>query len=171
MTRRNLLALSAFAVLAGASTAAAQSAPARLTPRNAPAFVGGAIPAASIVDARRAAEEGHLREARTLYRSVVSKTIAAGDYAGEALYGLAQTEFALDNRRAAATALDDAAEQAGKFGDPELRLRALFEAATLYRDLGERSKVADRVPAIQALLKSPVISAAVRNDISSRVGL
>lgn len=165
----NILVVSAIVASLAAVPTGAQSSAGFAATRATPAAIGGPSTGASVSEARQLAENGRLREARGVYKSVIDAKTAAGDYAGEALYGLANIEYALNNPRAAASVLDNLANEASRFGDPEMRLRALFESATLYRDLGEGAKVVERLPQIQTLLKSPVISEQTRLDISGRI--
>jgi hypothetical protein len=113
--------------------------------------------------------EGRFRDARRAYRTIVSQQRADGEYPMDALQGLARAAFALNDNRGTAAALDELAAAADKFGDPETRLRSLFDAALVYQGLGDRDQVADHLPEIRMLLKSPVIAEATRQDIGGRI--
>ncbi|MBI3568503.1 MAG: hypothetical protein HY084_09935 [Gemmatimonadetes bacterium] len=168
MSSGSKLFAAALVASLAAVPATAQSASALAASRALPAYIA-TDRAVSIADAQRLVEQGRLRDARNAFRRVALEQMDAGEYAAEALNGLARTEFALNDLRATASTLDLLASEAARFGDPEVRLRSLVEAALTYQDLGDRQKVADLVPAIQALLKSPVISEATRRDVASRL--
>jgi hypothetical protein len=120
-------------------------------------------------DAQRFMTEGRFKDARRVYRSIIAGKRAAGEYAIEALQGLAKAEFALNDDRATAATLDELADAAGKFGDPETRIRSLLESALLYQGLKNNERVADHLAEIRVLLKSPAISEATRTDVTDRI--
>jgi len=133
----------------------------------------GLVPAVrapiTMADAQRLAEEGRYKEAARAFRALASQQRAAGDYPVAALRALADVEFALDDNRGSAAALDELADAASQFGDPETEIRSRFDAALLYQQMGEREAAAVHVPRIKSLLKSPAIAAETRADIASRI--
>jgi hypothetical protein len=150
---------------AGAQTEAAGRAT-----RNASAHVAtvAASPAA-LAEAQRLLDDGHFKDARRVFKTLIAEQRAAGEYPVDALRGLAHAEFALSDDRATATALDELAAAASQFGDPETRLRSLFDAALLWQGLGYREYVVSHIADIQFLLKSPAIAEETRKDIAARI--
>jgi len=120
-------------------------------------------------DAQRLMMEGRFRDARYVYRALANEQLAASEYPSEALRGLANVEFALNDTRATAEALDELADAASRFGDPETRVRSLFQAALLYQGLKYHDRVSDHIGEIRTLLKSPAIADSTRNDITARI--
>jgi hypothetical protein len=138
--------------------------------RNASASVAtvAASPAA-LLEAQRLLGEGHFKDARRVFKTLIAQQRAAEEYPVDALRGLARAEFALNDDRATATALDELAAAASQFGDPETRLRSLFDAALLWQGLGQREWAASHLADIQFLLKSPAIAEETRKDIAARI--
>ncbi|MFI5311872.1 MAG: tol-pal system YbgF family protein [Gemmatimonadales bacterium] len=168
-TRQFLIGASVAAATFIAAPANAQSGAARLAGSLSPHVASTNPSPAFLADARRLMEEGKFKEARRTYRAIVDEQRAAGEYPVDALRGVVQAEFALKNDRATAIALDELAEAASLFGDPETRIRSLFQAALVYQQLNMRTHVVDRLGEIRALLKSPAISAETRKDIFDRI--
>ena len=115
------------------------------------------------------AQANRIVEAEELYWSVVVEQRRAGEYPGEALRQLAKLYFLAGSSYATANLLSELAESASEFGDPQEQLRALFEAALLYQQLGRGDRVAQCVERLLPLLKSPAIPDSVRLEIASRV--
>jgi hypothetical protein len=168
----------AFLVVASAvATAMAAAAPATAqdnasAPSARVATVNPALAArmaTTLRDAQRLAEDGRYREAVRAFRELIAEQRAAGEYAREALNGLAQAEFALGNGRATAVVLDDLAADAKTYGDPQTQLTSLFHAALLYQESGDREQVSSHLPQIRSLLQSPAIPESIRADITARV--
>jgi hypothetical protein len=169
VTRARLAAAVAAAAVAAAPaalTAQQHLYPAFALPRLAPTI---ALTARGAGPADQLAVEGRFREAAKLYRKAAAARSAAGEYAREELLGLAAAQFALNDIRGTARTLDELADQAAAFGDPETRLTSLFQAALLHQQLHAKAEVADHVARIRPLLKSPVIPANVRQEISARL--
>jgi hypothetical protein len=154
---------------APAAQASAQSSRKMLADPGASAMSGAALNPAVIEDAQRFMTDGRFKDARRVYRTIIAEKRAAGEYAVDALRGLANAEFALNDNRATAFALDELADAAGQFGDPETRIHALFDAAVLYQGLKYHDRVASHIGDIRALLKSPAIAEATRADIADRI--
>ncbi|HVT38871.1 MAG TPA: hypothetical protein VHE78_07495 [Gemmatimonadaceae bacterium] len=165
-----LFAASVIAAALLPAPAGAQTEAASHAARSAPAPVAtlGASPAA-LLDARRLFEQGRFKDARRAFRTLAAEQRAAGEYPVDALRGLSRAEFALNDDRATATTLDELAAAASQFGDPETRLRSLFDAALLWQGLGYGDYVASRLGDIQLLLKSPAIGEETRKDIAARI--
>jgi hypothetical protein len=123
----------------------------------------------TVQDAKRLFDEGHWREAKKAYESAIDDARDRGDYAPEALAGLANLKYIMDDVRGAALAFDELGQQAAKFGDPETELTAYFNSALLFQEVKDGRNAAVRVPRIKALLKSPVISAQTREMVAKRV--
>lgn len=112
---------------------------------------------------------GRIKDARNLYRTLIEEQRASEQYAGGALWRLAETYFAADDARGAARVLDEVADAAARFGDPAMELRATFESALLYQRLRSPTAVAFRLPRIKALLQSPAVSQEQKEEIKRRM--
>jgi hypothetical protein len=156
-------------IAAPAAQASAQSSKQMLADRAASAASGAALNPAVIEDAQRLMTHGRFKDARRVYRTIIADRRAAGEYPVDALRGLVNAEFALNDNRATAAALDELADAAGQFGDPETRIRSLFDAALLYQGLKYNERVASHIAEIRTLLKSPAITEATRADIADRI--
>jgi hypothetical protein len=162
--------VAAAAILAApAAQASAQSGRKMLADPAASAASGTALNPVVIEDAQRFMTDGRFKDARRVYRTIIAEKRAAGEYAVDALRGLANAEFALNDNRETAAALDELADAAGQFGDPETRIRSLFDAALLYQGLKYNERVASHIAEIRTLLKSPAITEATRADIAGRI--
>jgi hypothetical protein len=126
--------------------------------------------AAGIAEAERFAAAGRMADARRAYRKLISQELDAGEYPSAAMWRLANAYFGDGNELDAARELDRLADAASTFGDPEMELRARFEAAVLYSRHHEPARVAAHVQRVRALLKSPVIDDRTRRSISARLG-
>jgi hypothetical protein len=169
-SRQFLVAASIGAAAFMAPQAGAQSNDGVLNARSAPAHVLPAPSArAGLEDAMRFMTAGRFKDARRMYRSVVTQQRADGEYPLDALKGLVNAVYALNDNRGTAMALDELANAADQFGDPETRLRALFDGALVYQTLGDRDQIVDHLGEIRKLLKSPVVSQETRKDISDRI--
>ena len=130
---------------------------------------GASIASPTLADARRLTEEGRYKDAQKAYRAIISQKREAGEYSADAMRGLAQVEFALGNLRATATALDDLADAAGHFGDPETQVTSLFQAALTDQDLKNREQVTEHLAKIRSRRKAAAISEETRRDVVSRI--
>jgi hypothetical protein len=156
-------------IAAPAAQASAQSSRTMLADPAASAASGAALNPVVIDDAQRFMADGRFKDARRVYRTIIAEKRAAGEYAFDALRGLANAEFAMNDNRATAVALDELADAAAQFGDPETRIHALFDAAVLYQGLKYHDRVASHLGDIRALLKSPAITEATRTEIADRI--
>lgn len=167
ISRARLVAAAAAAAVAASPSGAQQALdPAFALPRLTPTI---ALTSREDGPAERLAVEGRFRDAARLYRNAADRRYESGEYAREELLGLAAAQFALNDVRSTARTLDELAERAATFGDPETRLRSLFQAALLHQELRARHEVAAHVERIKPLLKSPVIPETVRQEISARL--
>jgi hypothetical protein len=126
--------------------------------------------AAALAQAERFAVAGRGGDARRLYREVVAEQVAAGESASRTHWLIATTLFAEGRDLATARALDEAAQSAAEFGDPEMELRATFEAAVLYASVHMPDLVSSRMSRVRRLLKSPAVRPEVRSSIERRIG-
>ena len=125
--------------------------------------------AAVLAQAERFAVAGRGGDARRLYREAIEEQVAAGESASRTHWLIATTFFAEGRDLAAARALDEAAQSAAEFGDPEMELRATFEAAVLYAAQRMPEQVSSRVERVRRLLKSPAVGPEVRTGIERRM--
>jgi hypothetical protein len=167
VSRARLVAAAAAAAVAAAPAAAQQHLyPSYALPRLAPTI---ALTMRDDGPAEQLVVEGRFRDAARLYREAATRRTDAGEYAREDLLGLAAAQFAVNDVRGTARTLDELAERAATFGDPETRLKSLFQAALLHQELRAKAEVAEHIARIKPLLKSPVIAEAVRQEIASRL--
>lgn len=150
---RSLTALFALALLPLAAPLAAQS----------------HTPAASLIEQlRHEASHGEVRSARRAAEAVVREG-RDGLASVEALLFLAQMDHADGRRMRAADALDRAAVEAAKHGDPVAQTRALLDAATIYVSEGQMARAAARVEQLRPLLRSPYLPAELRAEAEGRL--
>jgi hypothetical protein len=177
MFARTLIA-SAVAVAAVTSPLTAQSRSKSLAPSTAHTFAirpatDDAPNAAKIRAMLEKADEslvaGRSAEARKRYRAVIGEQRTAGLYPGEALWRLATAYFLSDDTANAAGVLDELASEAARFGDPSMEIRATFESAILNQKLRRVEAVAPKLARVQALMQSPAISDAQKEEITSRI--
>jgi len=115
------------------------------------------------------AASGRVSEAIRSLRTLVAEQHKSGEYAGGTLRRLADLQYGAGDAFQAAHTLDQLADEAGIFGDPTMKLRALFDAALVYQELKLFDRVPERTRQIATLLKSPMISETVRSDIAARM--
>lgn len=171
-TATRILTGAALAALV-TSTAGAQSAPQLRATHD--AISGTVAPdssrvSAALTSADALAESGRLNDAMHSLRTLVSAQREAGEYAGGALRRLADLQYGTGDAFQAANTLDQLADEADAFGDPTMRLRALFDAALVYQELKLYDRVPDRTRQVATLLKSPVIDQKLRANIAARMG-
>jgi predicted negative regulator of RcsB-dependent stress response len=165
--------LAGAALVALATTAAAAQQPVHLSSARgsvaAHVETDSARIAAALSSATSLAEDGHIREAMRSLRSLADSQRESGDYAGEPLRRLANLQYASGQEFEAAATLDELSDEASKFGDPAMRIRALLDAALLYQDLKLTDRVPEHARQIKVLLKSPAIDEKLRTEIASRI--
>ena len=89
--------------------------------------------------------------------------------AAEALWKLAETHHYRGHSLRAAALFDQAAEEAGKYGDPVLQAQALLEAAIGYHRSGRNDLALVQMNRLDPLLDSPFLPEAVRSAIENRI--
>jgi predicted negative regulator of RcsB-dependent stress response len=115
------------------------------------------------------AASGRVSEAIRSLKTLAAEQHKTGEYAGITLRRLADLQYGVGDAFQAANTLDQLADEAGAFGDPTVRLRALFEAALVYQELKLYDRVPERTRQITTLLKSPMIDERIRSDIAARI--
>lgn len=114
---------------------------------------------------------GHFSAARTRYLSVIASLDSASMFPGEALWALATMEYGRSRELQAAEALDQLADAAVRYGQPEWQARALLEAGLIYQNHGRPDLSVPRARALKLLLTSPAIRPSVRAQIAERVAM
>ena len=112
---------------------------------------------------------GRLDKARDLYRDVISDETEAGHYAREAYWHLAVAFDLNDNTENTARTLDQLAEAAATFGDPQTELSATFESARLHALMRDGRTAMDRVARVRCLMQSPAIPDDVKAGYQARI--
>ncbi len=169
-SRQVLIGASVVATALIASPSEAQYGDTRFAAPGVDAHTARLVPSrATGENAARYMEEGRYRDALRVFRRIAAEQRAHGEYPLDALRGVVRAEFALGDERGTARALDELADEASRFGDPETRIRSLFQAALIYQRTSNRHHVEDRLAAIRTLLKSPAISEETRRDISTSI--
>ncbi len=115
------------------------------------------------------AASGRVSEAIRSLKTLAAEQHKSGEYAGSTLRRLADLQYGAGEAYQAAHTLDQLADEAATFGDPTVRLRALFDAALVYQELKLYDRVPERTRQIATLLKSPMIDERVRSDIAARI--
>jgi hypothetical protein len=115
------------------------------------------------------AASGRVSDAIRALKTLAAEQHKSGEYAGSTLRRLADLQYGAGDAYQAAHTLDQLADDAGTFGDPTMRLRALFDAALVYQELKLYDRVPERTRQIATLLKSPMIDERVRSDIAARM--
>ncbi len=115
------------------------------------------------------AASGRVSEAIRSLKTLAEEQHKSGEYAGSTLRRLADLQYGAGDAYQAAHTLDQLADEAGTFGDPTVRLRALFDAALIYQELKLYDRVPEHTRQITTLLKSPMIDDRVRSDIAARI--
>ena len=126
--------------------------------------------AIAIAEAERFAVVGRFAEARRRYRAAAEEQRTDGASPAHTFWLLASSYFADGDEIGAARVLGSAADAAAEFGDPELELRANFEAAVLYANNRRADLAMPRLERARRLLKSPAISNEQRKSIERRMG-
>ncbi len=168
MRSRMLVATVLLAPLAVAAQSTSRRAPRDFTPP--PVMkVDPTHVAAALARADAAWQEGRGKDARRIYQDLIAQQRAAGEFAGTAMWRLALNYLYADEKTRAAQQLDELAEAAATYGDPTMQLRATFEAATLWQQLKRGDLVVPRVERTRALLQSPVIPEAEKEQVRKRM--
>ncbi len=128
-----------------------------------------ATPDARIAHADSLVFAGRLGRAEDLYRDVIRDEEQAGRYARDAYWKLAVAFDLADNTASTARTLDQLAEAASTFGDPQTELAASFESARLHVLMRDGRTARTRAARVRCLLQSPAIPAAVKADYEARI--
>lgn len=164
--------LTAFLLFGGPAAAGAST-----PPSQSPGQMAGATMAAETASraeprlerAARYYQEGLVEEARAEYAAVARRLRDEGRYAGQALWGQANTEFATGRHTRATATLMTLAREAEVYGDPDMQARALLEAAVLYERSHNPQRALASVERLKPLLDSPCLSESTRHEITTRV--
>lgn len=122
-----------------------------------------------LAEADEASVTGRGARARQLYRTLVQEQRDANVYAGTSLWRLAGIQLFDGKLNDAAATLDATAQEAARFGDPAMELRATFEAAILWQKAKRNDLAMAHLDRVRCLLQSPVIDAALKNSIEQRI--
>jgi hypothetical protein len=112
---------------------------------------------------------GRIHAARWQFRKLIGEQRAAGQYPREALWHLANSYYFRDEELRAAFTLDELAEAAAEFGDPRTELRASFQAGIIYQRYNQPTHVAAKLERVRALLHSPVIDDATKQQVKEQL--
>lgn len=122
-----------------------------------------------LAQADEASVTGRGGQARKIYRTLVQEQRSANLYAGTALWRLAGVQLFDGKTYDAVITLEDAAQEAGRFGDPTMELRASFEAAVLWQKLKRPEDARRNLDRVRCLLQSPAVADDIKADIERRI--
>lgn len=122
-----------------------------------------------LAQADEAGATGRSAKARQLYHTLVQEQRAANVYAGTALWRLAGIQLFDGKIMDAAITLDQTAQEAARFGDPAMELRATFEAAILWQKVKRNDLAMSNLERVRCLLQSPVIDGELKSSIEDRI--
>jgi hypothetical protein len=122
-----------------------------------------------LVQADEASVSGRSGQARKLYRSIVQEQRNAAVYAGTALWRLAGVQLFDGKVYDAVITLEETAQEAARFGDPTMELRASFEAAVLWQKSKRNADALRNLERVRCLLQSPAVAAELKADIERRI--
>lgn len=122
-----------------------------------------------LAEADDASVTGRTAKARQLYRTLVQEQRSANVYAGTALWRLAGIQLFDGKVMDAAITLDQTAQEASRFGDPSMELRATFEAAILWQKVKRNDLAMSHLERVRCLLQSPVIDGELKSTIEGRI--
>lgn len=122
-----------------------------------------------LAQADEASATGRGAHARKLYRSLVREHRSANLYAGTALWRLAGVQLFDGKTYDAVITLEETAQEAGRFGDPTMELRASFEAAVLWQKLKRPEDARRNLDRVRCLLQSPAVAADLKADVERRI--
>lgn len=125
---------------------------------------------AQIAAAQQAFERGEYRESLRGYTEVAKIQEENGLNAGETYWKIAEIQNALGSPLRTAQALDAAAREADRFGNMDLHVKALYEAAVSYAAGNQTGRSAQRIRRVEGLLDAPGVSEEVRLQIRARMG-
>ena len=173
MRSRFLLLFGGIAVVASSTPAAARQSAASLPRAGGISSVRPAPESARVNDvlsrADNATAAGRMGEARRLYRGIIREQRDASVYAGIAIWRLAANHIYDGDVTTGAQLLDDLADEAARYGDPTMQLRASFEAAVLWQQAKRQDLTQRNLERVRCLLQSPAISADLKATIEGRM--
>lgn len=161
-------------LLAGAVALSATAANAADTTNTALALTGArALDTTRVITLLTRADEatfaGRNGEARKLYRTLINEQRDANRYAGLAMWRLAVNYHYAGEHRRAAELFEETAQEAARFGDPALEMKASFESAVLWQKVRRNDLAARHVERVRCLLQSPAIASDVKQFIENRI--
>ena len=122
-----------------------------------------------LAEADEASVNGREGAAVKLYRSIAAAQREARIYAGTALWRLAGTQLFQGKLVDAAMTLDETAQEAARFGDPTMELKATFEAAILWQKAKRHDVAMSHLDRVRDLLRSPVVEQELKESIERRI--
>lgn len=122
-----------------------------------------------LAEADEASLNGREGAAIKLYRSIAATQREAREYAGTALWRLAGMQLFLGKTVDAAMTLDETAQEAARFGDPTMELKATFEAAILWQKARRQDVAMSHLERVRDLLRSPVVDQELKQSIERRI--
>ena len=122
-----------------------------------------------LAEADEASLNGKEGVAIKLYRSIAATQREAKEYAGTALWRLAGVQLFQGKVVDAAATLDETAQEAARYGDPTMELKATFEAAILWQKAKRNDVAMSHLDRVRDLLRSPVVDAELKESIQRRI--
>ncbi|MCC6929628.1 MAG: hypothetical protein IT359_11615 [Gemmatimonadaceae bacterium] len=122
-----------------------------------------------LAQADAASVNGRDAEAIKLYKAIAAEQREARIYSGTALWRMAGAQLFQGKVVDAATTLDETAQEAARFGDPTMELRATFEAAILWQKAKRNDVAMSRLERVRDLLRSPVIEEDLKTSVERRI--
>ena len=113
--------------------------------------------------------EGNLSAARREYTTVAELQRSNDVLPSDAMWKLAELYHSQKSLKRAASVLDALAADAERFGDPEVRARALLEGAILYKSAGMSAQAVACANRLDLLLASPHLSDEFRQEVARRI--
>lgn len=123
-----------------------------------------------LASAEQSRRSGELGVAVRQLEEVAKLQRGNGSNAADTYWKIAEIHNANGRFSRTGLALDRAASEAARFGNVDLQVRALFEAAVAYSAGGQVSRAAQRVRRVQGLLDQPGVSPGVRDQIRRKMG-
>lgn len=122
-----------------------------------------------LAEADAASVNGRDAEAIKIYKSIAAEQREGGLYAGEALWRIAGAQLFQGKTVEAAMTLDQTAQEAARFGDPTMELKATFEAAILWQKAKRHDVAMAHLERVRDLLRSPVIEQELKTSVERRI--
>lgn len=122
-----------------------------------------------LAEAEAASTNGRDAAAIKLYKAIAAEQREAGVYAGTALWRMAGAQLFQGKIVDAASTLDATAQEAARFGDPTMELKATFEAAILWQKAKRNDIAMSHLDRVRDLLRSPVIDQELKTSVERRI--